>query len=294
MRLPAALILAVVVANTAAAQVAPGPAGPPEGQWRAQTIWIPMTDAAGAPHLLYARLCRPLGETPARMVVFAHGTPADPAARGRVSPPSCDGEAFRWFLDRGYAVIAGVRRGYGATGGAYAEVQGSCDHADFISPGLESARDIAATVDYAATLPFIRPQGMVLIGQSTGGWATIVYNSQPHPRVTALINMSGGRGGHHENRPNNNCSPDRLAEAAGQLGARAATPMLWIYTANDSFFSPTIAGAMYAAFTRAGGRAEYDAMPGFGSDGHDMLLLRGGSAIWGPLVERYLATRPAQ
>jgi dienelactone hydrolase len=268
MRLPAALILAVVVANTAAAQVAPGPAGPPEGQWRAQTIWIPMTDAAGAPHLLYARLCRPLGETPARMVVFAHGTPADPAAS--------------------------VRRGYGATGGAYAEVQGSCDHADFISPGLESARDIAATVDYAATLPFIRPQGMVLIGQSTGGWATIVYNSQPHPRVTALINMSGGRGGHHENRPNNNCSPDRLAEAAGQLGARAATPMLWIYTANDSFFSPTIAGAMYAAFTRAGGRAEYDAMPGFGSDGHDMLLLRGGSAIWGPLVERYLATRPAQ
>jgi hypothetical protein len=25
-----------------------------------------------------------------------------------------------------------------------------------------------------------------------------------------------------------------------------------------------------------------------------MFILRGGSAIWGPLVERYLATRPAQ
>jgi dienelactone hydrolase len=216
------------------------------------------------------------------------------AARIRVGPPSCDGEAFRWFLDRGYAVLASVRRGFGATGGPYAEDQGPCERADFVGPGLESARDVAATVDYAATLPFLRPQGMVVVGLSTGGFATIAYNSIAHPRVGALINMSGGRGGHHDQRPNNNCNPDGLAEAAGTFGARAATPMLWVYTANDSFFSPAIAGAMYAAFTRAGGKADYQAMPGFGSDGHDMFLQRGGSAIWGPLVERYLAGRPAQ
>jgi dienelactone hydrolase len=289
-----AVAVAVAVAGTAAAQQTPGPVGAPEGPWRAQTYWIPMRDAAGTQHLLYARLCRPPGETPARLVVYAHGTPAVPEARVRVGPPSCDGEAFRWFLDRGYAVIASVRRGFGATGGEYAESSERCDGADFIDPGLQSARDIAATVDYAATLPFLRPQGMVLIGLSTGGFATIAYNSIPHPRVTALINMFGGRGGHHNNQPNSNCSPDRLAAAAGQLGARASTPMLWIYTANDSFFSPEIAGAMYAAFSRAGGKAEYEAMPAFGNDGHDMFLLRGGSAIWGPLVERYLATRPAQ
>ncbi len=174
------------------------------------------------------------------------------------------------------------------------EDTGRCDAADFVDPSLQAARDIAATVDYAATLPFLRPQGMVLIGLSTGGFSTIAYNSIAHPRVTALINMSGGRGGHHDNQPNSNCSPDRLAEAAGQFGARAATPMLWVYTANDSFFSPAIASAMYAAFTRAGGRADFAAEPAFGTDGHDMLLLHGGSAIWGPLVERYLATRPAQ
>jgi hypothetical protein len=55
-----------------------------------------------------------------------------------------------------------------------------------------------------------------------------------------------------------------------------------------------LASAMYAAFTHAGGRADFAAEPAFGNDGHDMLLLHGGSAIWGPLVERYLATRPAQ
>lgn len=287
------LALALCLAGTAAAQNAPGPVGAPEGQWRSQTYWIPENDN-GVPRLLYARLCRPPGETPARVVIYAHGTPSDAARRVSVGPPSCDNEGFRWFLQRGFAVLATVRRGFGATGGPYAEFGGSCDRENFVRPGLESARDIAATVDYAATLPFLRPQGMVLVGLSTGGFATIAYNTTPHPRVTALINFSGGRGGHRDNQSNNNCSPEGLIAAAGELGARAATPMLWIYQANDSFFSPAIAGAMYAAFTKAGGQAEYHANPAFGADGHDMFLLNGGSAAWGPEVERYLATRPAQ
>ena len=289
----ALIALMLLVAGSAAAQQAPGPVGQPTGQWREQIYWIPMTEASGAQRLLYAKLCRPPGETPARVVVYAHGTPALAQDRANVRPPSCDNEAFRWFLTRGYVVIASVRRGYGATGGTYAENQGSCDNADFVNPGLEAARDVAATVDYAATLPFLRPQGMVIVGLSTGGFTTIAYDSVAHPRVTALINMSGGRGGHRNNQPNSNCSPDHLAVAAGVFGARASTPMLWVYTANDSFFNPQIAAAMYAAFTRAGGRADFEAMPGFGADGHDMLLLPGGSAIWGPLVERYLASRPA-
>jgi dienelactone hydrolase len=293
MRFAFALAALVGVYNVAAAQNAAGPFGTPEGQWRGQTYYIPMNDS-GVPRLLYARLCRPQGEAPARLVVYAHGTPADVTARVRVGPPSCESEAFQWFLTRGYAVLSSVRRGFGATGGPYAENGGPCDHENFVAPGLESARDIAATVDYAATLPFLKPQGMALVGLSTGGFATIAYNSIPHPRVTALVNFSGGRGGHHGGKPNNNCSPDKLAEAVGEFGARATTPMLWIYQANDSFFSPEIASAMYAAFTRAGGRADYHANPGFGSDGHDMFLLRGGSAIWGPIVERYLATMPAQ
>ena len=293
MRWIAALALVLCLAVPAAAQNAPGPVGTPQGQWRAQTYWIPMNDN-GVPRLLYARLCRPLGETPARVMIFAHGTPADVARRVSVGPPSCDSEAFRWFLQRGYAVLASVRRGFGATGGPYAEYGGPCDHENFVKPGLESARDIAATVDYAATLPFLRPQGMVLVGLSTGGFATIAYDSIPHPRVTALINFSGGRGGHRDNKPNYNCSPESLAPAAGRFGATATTPMLWIYQANDSFFNPELAGDMYAAFTKAGGQAEYHANPPFGADGHDMFVLNGGSAIWGPLVERYLATRPAQ
>jgi dienelactone hydrolase len=287
-----ALALVLWLAGPALAQNAPGPVGTPQGQWREQTYWIPMNDN-GVQRLLYARLCRPPGETPARLVVYVHGSPADAAARVRVGPPACDSEAFRWFLERGYAVLASVRRGYGATGGPFAE-GGQCEHEDFIRSGLESTRDVAATIDYAATLPFLRPQGMVVVGLSTGGFATIAYDSVPHPRVTALINFSGGRGGHRDNKPNYNCSPENLPVATARFGATASTPMLWIYQANDSFFNPELAGAMFAAFTKAGGQADYHANSAFGTDGHDMFVLRGGSAIWGPMVERYLATRPVQ
>lgn len=291
--LMALLTVVLGLVGPAWAQNVAGPVGTPEGQWRAQTYWIPMNDN-GVPRLLYARLCRPLGEAPARVVIFAHGTPADVSRRVSVGLPSCDSEAFRWFLQRGYAVLGSVRRGFGATGGSYFENGGPCDREDFVKPGLESARDVAVTVDYAATLPFLRPTGMVVVGLSTGGFATIAYDSMPHPRVTALIDFSGGRGGHKDNKPNNNCSPEELPVATARFGATASTPMLWIYQANDSFFNPELVGAMYATFTKAGGQADYHANPSFGADGHDMFVLNGGSAVWGPLVERYLATRPAQ
>jgi pimeloyl-ACP methyl ester carboxylesterase len=214
---------------------AAGVASAQTGQWREQMAWVPM---AGTAQGLYTRICRPPGEAPARVVVIAHGSPADASARPGMNPMSCDNEAARWFLQRGYVVIAAMRRGYGQTGGAWAEEYGSCSNADFARAGLEGARDLAATVEYAASLPFARPQGMIVIGVSAGGWATIAYDSLAHPRVTALINMSGGRGGHHNNQPNSNCAPDRLEAAAGTLARGASTPMLWVYTANDSFFAP--------------------------------------------------------
>jgi hypothetical protein len=65
--------------------------------------------------------------------------------------------------------------------------------------------------------------------------------------------------------------------------------MLWIYTANDSYFAPALAKQMYDAFTAAGGRAEFLQLPPFGADGHQLFFSNGGSAIWGPPMESYLA-----
>jgi dienelactone hydrolase len=294
-RLAIALAVLIASAGAAKAQVTAGPVGTESGPWREQVYWVPM-NADGVPRLLYTMVCRPPGDAPARVVVLAHGTPAQLSDRGTMKPYACKGEAARWFLDRGFVVVSSLRRGYGATGGSPDDLMPPCTRGprDYARTGLSSAADIAATVDYAATLPFARPTGIVLVGQSAGGLGVIAYDSIPHPRVSAIINFAGGHGGHQDNQPNQNCQPDRLPVATAALARGAATPMLWIYAANDSFFSPQIASAMYAAYAQAGGRAEFYQLPAFGSDGHHLFADRGGSAIWGPLVERYLATRPAQ
>jgi hypothetical protein len=133
-----------------------------------------------------------------------------------------------------------------------------------------------------------------VVGQSAGGWGAIAYNALPHSRVTGFVNMAGGRGGHYQNMPNNNCRPDLLAEAAGRFARTATTRMLWVYAQNDSFFAPAIAVALYRAYTDDGGKAELYQLPAFGADGHRLFFGAGGSLIWGPLVERYLAAQPTQ
>jgi dienelactone hydrolase len=288
----ASLILAPALVGGARAQPAAGPVASPEGPWREQIHWIPMIDAAGSHHLLQARICRPLGDAPSRVVVIAHGTFPN---NQNVVPGHCRAETPHWFLDRGFIVVIALRRGYGATGGDWAE--GIYHHPgdDYARAGLETARDIAATVDYGTALPFARPQGAIVIGHSGGGWGAIAYNSVPHPRVTALISMAGGRG---QSITKDGLAgiwrPDLLTDSAGRFGQSASTPMLWIYSENDKFIAPAIAASLYDAFTRNGGKAEFEEVGPYGNDGHRLFFGAGGSQIWGPIVANYLARQPAQ
>ncbi len=252
-------------------------------------VTVPVIGADGVVSPIQTRICRPDTDAPARLVVINHGSPANSSARPRMQLHRCSDEAARWFLTRGYVVAFPLRRGYGANGGTSPESSPSCREADFAQSGLETARDIDAVVRHVVALPFVRAGQTVVLGQSAGGWGTVAYDSMPHPGVTASISMAGGRGGHHQLQPNNNCHPERLIEAAGRFGATATTPMLWIYTANDSYFDPALATGMHDAFTRAGGKAEFIQPGPFGSDGHELFFGRGGSAIWGPPIERYLA-----
>jgi len=260
---------------------------------REQIYFIPVVDGPRVVQL-HARICRPWGDARARLVVINHGSPRGAANRPRMRLGHCDSEATRWFLSRGYVVAYALRRGYGETGGSWAEDYGSCSNPDYLHAGIETARDIDAVVQYATALPFVERQGAVVVGQSAGGWGTIAYASLPHAKVSAFVVMAGGRGGHENNEPNRNCRPDRLVEAARAFGASARTPMLWIYAQNDSYFDPGMARALWRAFTAAGGRADLQQPGPFEADGHHLFFGPGGSNVWGPLVERYLQDTAAQ
>ena len=227
--MPFRLLLATVLALAACA-TAPG-TGPVNAG--TDMVSIPLKIADGSSVDIKARLCRPDTNGPARLVVINHGTPPTASARPMVRAAACSSEAVGWFLGRGYVVLLPVRRGYGITGGAYVEGYDRCENADFVRSGLEATRDIAAAIEWGTAQPGVRPDGVIVVGQSTGGFATMALDSLPHPKVAAFINMAGGRGGHLNDTPNRNCHPEWLAQAAGTFGATAATPILWVYSAND-------------------------------------------------------------
>ena len=205
-------ILACCVAGSASAQ----------REWRGELHLIPVADAQGRLFQLQARICRPADDAAATLVVINHGSPPSAKDRPTMQLGRCDQEAAQWFLRRGYVVAFALRRGYGGSGGGWAEDFGGCNPPDYVRGGLETARDIDAVVNYATALPFVRREGAVVVGQSAGGWGTIAYDSIQHPKVAAFVVMAGGRGGHQHDVPNSNCRADLLAQAAGRYGAIAA------------------------------------------------------------------------
>lgn len=253
-----------------------------------QSIQVPIDDGTGKQVMMQGHICRPMHTDKPQLVIINHGSPASAADRPSEKLTSCDNEAVQWFVKRHYAVVTVLRLGYGETGGPWTENYGHCRNPDFYKAGMETARQIDAMVNYVTTLPDVRPDNVIVVGQSAGGWGTIAYSSMPHPKVTAIINMAGGRGGH---QPGNSgdCSVDKLVEAAGQFGKTAKTQMLWIYTGNDSYFPPTIADPMVQAYVQAGGQARLYRPEKYGNDGHALFFGRGGSDIWGPAVAAYLA-----
>lgn len=274
----------------------PGPKGAPEGPWRRQIHWVPSLADKPPGWVLVTQVCRPAADRfpddrPAPLMVLNHGSPANSGQRPGMKPYACDSEPAGWFLARGYVVAMPMRRGYGETSGPWLEEYGRCSDPDFYRGGLPAAEDIHSAVQYLEKLPYVQPGRTVIVGQSAGGWGSLAYSSRNPQGIVAIVNFAGGRGGWAGNQPNTNCVPDRLVAGAGKYGETARVPTLWIYTENDSFFAPAISRAMHARYTAAGGRAEFHLLPPWDRDGHGFLNGRGAAALWGPLVERFLADR---
>lgn len=254
-------------------------------QQAGETLFL---SAAQAQNGLYTRLCHPAAPGPARLVVINHGSPGDASVRPAMRPGSCQGEAVRWFTARGFLVALPMRRGYGQTGGPWAEGFGGCSRAEYTRAGQETARDILSVVQAMRARPGVAAAPAIVVGQSAGGWGALALAAQNPSEVGAVVNMAGGRGGWRGHVPNNVCRPENLVGAAGDFGATARLPSLWIYAANDSFFDHALARDMAAAWRNAGAPVTLRLVPAFGRDGHGLFFGQGGSAVWGPEVEAFL------
>lgn len=272
-------------AQTVRSTPTPGPLSAEEGEFRRQ-IWLTPGPAENV--VIRATLFRPPGPGPFPLAVINHGSTQNVERRARFRTGLFNA-ASRFFLERGYAVLVPQRPGHGETGGPYLEDQGGCENADFFRAGIATAASIQSAIEFMTKQPFIHKRGILVVGQSAGGWGALALASSNPVSVRAVLNFAGGRGGRSFDQPNNNCAPERLVAAAGEFGRTARTPTLWIYTQNDTFFGPELSRRMSEAFRNAGGRVTYRLLPPFGEDGHTMFESSEAVKIWGPLVDKFLA-----
>ena len=256
-----------------------------------EEVWaLPLT----IPSVAY--VARPVGDGPFPLAVMNHGVSLD--AHQRSFFPLVEfRDAALWFARRGYMVVAPTGPGYGA--GAldvpelglfsvfYSKV-GQCDNPNFHDAGMAAAALDKWIIDYMTEQKFAVPDSAIVIGQSAGGWAAIALSSQNLPSVKAIIAFAAGRGGRVGGKPNNNCNPDELVETTGEFGRTARVPMLWIYIENDTYFGAALSKRMHAAYTGAGGSAEYHLMPPFGNEGHIFIDSPDSIPQWSPLVSQFL------
>jgi dienelactone hydrolase len=268
-RLSTLLFALVFAAGAASAQ-----------EYKREQMRIPM--AAAGERGLEALFFKP--DLPGRLplVLLNHGSPRGAEDRPGMAPQALERQALE-FARRGFAVVVVMRRGFGDSGGGFAETPGPCANANFTKSAAAAVADLRATIAHLTQRPDIDATRIISVGVSAGGFASVALSAENPPGLVAAINFAGGRGSPKDDEV---CSPDRLVDAFATFGKSSRAPTLWVYSENDRYFGPEIAQRFYQAFAKGGGKAEFIKAPPFDRDGH--ALFGGNIPGWTPYVDGFL------
>jgi dienelactone hydrolase len=275
------VVLVMLCTQSATAQSQFGARGPEAQPNRAQQWLVPSPDSNVAAH---AVLYRPPGDGPFPLALIAHASTQNAARRAQMPQPEYRALAA-WLVARGYAVLVPERPGHGATGGPYLEDQGGCDDANYSRAGYATADSISAALDYLRSESFIRPDGMVVVGHSAGGWGALALASGNPPGLSLVIAFAPGRGGQANDTPNQVCAPRTLVSSAGEFGEDAQVPVIWLVASNDSYFSPELSRQLADAFRGGGDKVDFRVLAASGSEGHWLAESDAGAKIYGPVLD---------
>lgn len=219
---------------------------------------------------------RPQGTGPWPLVVLNHGQRdfGDHKLQPRYQPV----ETARFFLQRGYLVVAPMRQGFSRSRGVYAF---HCDHERY---ARRYAGDISAAVRHFVATGEARPDQVLVAGQSNGGFVLLGYaaeSAKDAVRPRAVINFAGG---FNSNRSDCNWRAGMI-DAARVFGASTRVPALWLYAQDDAIFPPSISQPYFEAYREGHPAAQFKLYP---SGGHGMSNTRSGRQMWGPDVEAFL------
>lgn len=237
---------------------------------------------------------RPRGDGPFPWVVLSHGTAVTREAnlalgRNRNLPITSE------WVNRGYAVFVPIRRGYGASGnaeGKLADSYGSCKRPNFAKAGEAAALDLLTTVKWAKAQRDLDPKRWMLVGQSSGGFASIYTASKRPEGLMAVLAFSSGRGGNPDTRPSEPCASAELAQLFSDIAPKLNVPVLWFYAKNDEYIGPRVQKLWFDSFRNAGGKGELFVAPPFPERrGHGVFPSQKGIPIWTREVGKFFQSQ---
>lgn len=255
---------------------------PLEWPWPGERLRIPhltvRTPDGRRPITLEATFYPPAGPGPAPLAIFTHGSDV---GRNQLRSWSFSTEAH-WLRDRGFAVLALMRRGRGTSEGINGEEDFGRNHEGGlvdVSAGIAQAvEDLEAAIVHGRTLPGVRSGPVLLAGQSRGGFLAMHYAGLRPGEVMGVVNFSGGW------FPYGPVTTPYYANAG--RGATDRVPQLWLYADNDRLYSEPLIREYHEAFAAAGGHAHFELLRGIPGDGH---LLRLFPDRWRAAADEFLA-----
>src|SRR2546422_5484158 len=202
-----------------------------------------------------ATILRPEGPGPFGAVILNHGVPVSDRERAGASSSDLLASAAV-FAQHGYVVVLPLRRGFGATGGEFAEYTGSCSHPDYLGGEQAAAEDVMAAYEYARALPYVDPHRMILAGHSAGGMVALFTAGMRQPEgLVAVLAFAAGPGGHPAPHPGGPRAPPPLPRLARIVGRSVRAPGVFHYAGDEQYFNPDTTRVWVERFRARGGRA---------------------------------------
>ncbi|MET4040268.1 alpha/beta hydrolase [Bradyrhizobium sp. RT6a] len=273
-------LLVVLMAWLATAGIAPDAMA---AEFYTEDLRIPMTEAG--PQGLEAFLVRPAGTKRYPLALLSHGSPRSFDDRATMSAHKYYGIALE-YARRGFAALIVMRRGYGTSPGGRIDSVEGCSNAAYLPAAAVAVADLRAAIEAMARRADVTTSGMIAVGHSAGGFATVALTAQAPAGLVAAISFAGGRG----SRDDDVCNPNGLVQAFATFGKTARAPMLWVYASNDSYFGPDLARRLHDGFRANGGNAKFIAAPPYGDDGHYLYSVVS-RPQWTPYLDAFLRER---
>jgi dienelactone hydrolase len=274
-------LLVVLIAELATAGIV---ADAMAAEFYTEDLRIPMAEAGSQG--LEAFLVRPAGTKRYPLALLSHGSPRSFDDRATMSAHKYYGIALE-YARRGFAALIVMRRGYGTSPGGRVDSVGGCANAAYLPAAAVAVADLRAAIEAMARRSDVTTSGMIAVGHSAGGLATVALTAQAPVGLVAAISFAGGRGSRDDDDV---CNPDGLVQAFATFGNTSRAPMLWVYATNDSYFGPDLARRLHDGFRASGGNAKFIAAPPYGDDGHYLYSVVG-RPQWTPYLDAFLRER---